>query len=76
MALDRRLVPLWGIRCPSELLPLTWNDVNWERDRFLVHSPKTEHYEGGAERWMPIFPELRPYLEDTLSKPSREPCIL
>jgi hypothetical protein len=37
--------------------------VDWERGRFRVHSPKTEHHEGGAERWVPIFPELRPHLE-------------
>jgi integrase len=30
-----------GIRCPSELLPLQWSEVNWERDRFLVHSPNS-----------------------------------
>ncbi len=29
-----------------------------------IRSPKTEHYEGKAERVMPIFPELRPYLEE------------
>jgi integrase len=52
-----------GVRCPSELLPLRWAEVDWERGRFLVKSPKTEHHEGGAERWVPIFPELRPYLE-------------
>ena len=53
-----------GVRCPSELLPLLWSEVNWGQGRFLVHSPKTEHHEGGADRWVPIFPELRPYLED------------
>src|SRR5262249_25404294 len=52
-----------GVRCPSELLPLRWAEVDWERGRFLVHSPKTEHLEGGGERWVPIFPELRPHLE-------------
>jgi integrase len=57
-----------GIRCPSELLPLQWAEVDWERGRFLVHSPKTEHHEGGAERWVPIFPELRPYLEDAFEQ--------
>jgi integrase len=57
-----------GIRCPSELLPLTWNDVNWERSRFFVRSPKTEHHEGGAGRWVPIFGELRPYLEDAFEQ--------
>jgi hypothetical protein len=38
--------------------------VDWERGRFLVHSPKTEHLEAGGDRWVPIFPELRLYLAD------------
>jgi len=42
--------------------------VDWERGRFLVRSPKTEHHEGGGERWVPIFPELRPYLEDAFER--------
>jgi integrase len=53
-----------GLRCPSEHLALTWPDVDWERDRFRVVSPKTEHLEGQGVRWVPIFPELRPYLEE------------
>lgn len=53
-----------GLRCPSEHLGLTWTDVDWERERFLVRSPKTEHHEDGGERWVPLFPELRPYLEE------------
>ncbi len=53
-----------GLRCPSEHLALRWNDIDWERERFLVHSAKTERHEGGASRWVPIFPELRPYLDD------------
>lgn len=52
-----------GLRCPSEHLSLTWADVDWERGRLKVHSPKLEHT-SGADRWIPIFPELRPYLED------------
>src|SRR5581483_5474978 len=46
-----------GLRCPSEHLILTWADVDWERERFRVDSPKT------GVRWVPLFPELRPYLE-------------
>jgi integrase len=57
-----------GLRCPSELLPLTWADVNWGRSRFYVRSPKTEHHEGGGGRWVPIFGELRPYLEDAFEQ--------
>jgi integrase len=53
-----------GLRCPSEHLALTWGDVNWERGRITVRSPKTAHHGGGhEERVMPLFPELLPYLE-------------
>ena len=57
-----------GLRCPSEHLALTWADIDWERDRMLVRSPKTEHHEGKGERWVPIFPELKPYLEELRSE--------
>lgn len=53
-----------GLRCPSETLLLRWKDVNWERGRITVRSPKTEHHEGKASRVIPIFHELRPYLEE------------
>ncbi|MCX7428954.1 MAG: tyrosine-type recombinase/integrase [Planctomycetia bacterium] len=52
-----------GLRCPSEHLALRWGDVDWERNRITVHSPKTEHHEGRESRQIPIFSELRPYLE-------------
>ena len=51
-----------GLRCPSEHLALKWTDVDWENNRFTVHSPKTEHHEGKATRLVPLFPELRPHL--------------
>ncbi len=51
-----------GLRTPSETLLLRWRDIDWDRGRFRVRSPKTEHIAGGAERIVPIFPELRPYL--------------
>jgi integrase len=53
-----------GLRCPSEHCALRWGDVDWERGRITVHSPKTESHEGGESRQIPIFPELRPYLEE------------
>jgi integrase len=53
-----------GLRCPSEHLGLTWPDIDWARDRFWVRSPKTEHHEGKGGRWVPLFPELRPYLQE------------
>src|SRR5262249_59887286 len=48
---------------PSEQLALRWVDVDWERDRFLVRAPKTEQHDDDGERWVPIFPEVRPYFE-------------
>ena len=53
-----------GLRCPSEHLELKWGDVDWEQNRLTIRSPKTEHHHGKAYRVMPIFPELRPYLEE------------
>ena len=53
-----------GLRVPSEALLLRWQDIDLATGRMLVHSPKTEHHAGKATRMVPIFPELRPYLED------------
>jgi integrase len=47
-----------GLRCPSEHMALAWADVDWERNRFRVDAPKT------GVRWVPIFAELKPYLEE------------
>jgi integrase len=52
-----------GLRCPSEHLALTLPDILWDKNRIRVPSPKTQHHEGKGERYVPIFPELRPYLE-------------
>lgn len=52
-----------GLRVPSEALSLRWQDVDWERRRLTVPSPKTEHIAGRAYRVIPQFPEIRPYLE-------------
>lgn len=52
-----------GVRTPSEMLSIRLQDVDWERERSRVESPKTEHHEGKECRVIPIFPELRPYLE-------------
>jgi integrase len=52
-----------GLRCPSETLTLKWADVDWDKGRVRVTSPKTEH-QGKGSRWLPLFPELRgPLLE-------------
>jgi integrase len=51
-----------GLRVPSEAFSLTWGDVDWERGRVSVPSPKTEHL-GKPHRVIPLFPYLRPHLE-------------
>lgn len=53
-----------GLRSPSEVLSLRWQDVLWDSERIVVQSPKTEHHPGKGSRVMPLFPELRPILEE------------
>jgi len=57
-----------GLRCPSEHLELRWGDVDFDRGRITVRSPKTEHHEGKGERVIPLFPELRPHLQAVLDE--------
>src|SRR4030095_12575452 len=57
-----------GLRCPSETLGLRLADIDWERNRITVRSPKTEHHEGKSSRSVPIFPELLPYLREAFEK--------
>ena len=52
-----------GLRCPSEVVALTWQDVNLMENRLTIRATKTEHHEDGGLRFCPIFPELRPYLQ-------------
>ncbi|HPS56183.1 MAG TPA: phage integrase SAM-like domain-containing protein, partial [Sedimentisphaerales bacterium] len=33
-----------GLRCPSEVLRLQWQDIDFEHERFTVHASKTEHH--------------------------------
>ncbi len=53
-----------GLRCPSEVLSLRWQDLDWETSRIVVQSPKTEHHVGKASRTIPLFAELRPILAE------------
>jgi len=53
-----------GLRCPSEILRLRWSDIEWTQGRMTVWSPKTEHHAGRESRIVPLFPELRTYLEE------------
>ena len=66
------LARIGGVRCPSEITHLTWNDVDWDKGRFYVRSPKTEHHKGKEGRWVPLFPELRKELDTLYFMPDNE----
>jgi integrase len=53
-----------GFRTPSETLSLRWEDIDWEMNRMSIPEPKVEHHEGRGIRSFPIFPELRPILDE------------
>ncbi len=57
-----------GLRCPSEILRLTWQDVDFEHSRFTVHASKTEHHADSGIRTAPMFPELRPLFQDAFDE--------
>lgn len=57
-----------GLRCPSETLALTWQDIDWERSRITIRSPKTEHHPGQDRRIIPLFPELLPHLRQAFEE--------
>jgi integrase len=52
-----------GLRCPSEVLSLRWQDIDWDKQRINVPSPKTAHH-GKESRIIPLFPELQIALEE------------
>jgi integrase len=53
-----------GLRTPSETWSLRWDDIDWELNRMSIPEPKVEHHEGRGIRSCPIFPELRPILDE------------
>ena len=41
-----------------------WEDIDWDMNRMSIPEPKVEHHEGRGARSCPIFPELRPILDE------------
>ena len=66
-----------GLRIPSELVTLKWEDIDWANNKIRVHQPKLEHLPGGSFRVMPLFPRLRPYLleQSELAEPGAKYVI-
>jgi len=66
-----------GLRCPSEVLTLRWQDIDWEAGRMMVKSPKTEHHAGHDCRAVPLFPELRAVLTESFEQsPEGAVCVV
>ena len=57
-----------GLRCPSEVLRLKWEDIDFANDQFTVHASKTEHHSNSGIRTVPIFPELKPLFQDAFEQ--------
>ena len=53
-----------GLRCPSEVGAVTFDDIDWHHGRLTVRASKTEGHEGHALRFVPIDPELRAVLAE------------
>lgn len=53
------LVRFGGLRCPSEVLSMRWDQVNWEYETILIEAPKTAHHADGGIRTLPLFPEIK-----------------
>jgi len=53
-----------GLRCPSEVLGLAWQDVDWAGKRFIVRSGKTETAANGGIRIVPMFAEVGDVLQE------------
>ena len=66
-----------GLRCPSEIFGLKWQDVDFEHKRFVVRASKTEHHADGGIRTVPMFPELSPLFQDAFdeAEPGSVYCI-
>ena len=52
-----------GLRCPSEITPLQWSHIDWEKGEITVNCVKTKHLEGREIRVIPLFPELKVLLK-------------
>ncbi len=57
-----------GLRCPSELFTLRWADVDFDRGRMKVRSPKGENF-GKGIREVPLFHEVRQVLDELYLEP-------
>ncbi len=53
-----------GLRIPSELFSLQPAHVLWDQNKLIVPTPKLEHLPGRDVRIIPLFAEIKPFLEE------------
>jgi integrase len=53
-----------GLRCPSEIVTLRWEDILWDVAKINIRCQKTQRYEGRGWRIIPLFPELHDLLRE------------
>jgi len=53
-----------GLCCPSEVLSLKWEIINWAHERISVPEPKVEHHEGRGFRVVRYSQNLNIVLKD------------
>ena len=63
-----------GLRIPSELTHLTWDRVDWDKHKITIRDQKNSRIDGHEERIIPIFEELRPFLEQAFND-APEGCL-
>ena len=57
MGLILTLARFGGLRSPSEVAEITWDDIDWDNKRVTVRSPKTIR-QGKPSRVIPLFSQL------------------
>lgn len=64
-----------GLRIPSEVVSLKISDIDLQRGRITITSPKTEK-QGKAKRVIPLWPELRPLIEKVIKAATGDQVLL
>lgn len=52
-----------GLRIPSEINELRIGDIDFDRRRLVIRSPKTMHHRGKGKRLIPMFPQIAGHIE-------------
>lgn len=62
------LLRFLGLRAPSEINNLTWNDVDWNSETVRIHSDKTKHSNGGVRNCPITHPTVNRLLRQAFQK--------